>query len=84
MLGVHELCEALMCMDQGISFKAIDRWDMAYEKNRKPGDESEPGEHKGCPYRDAHLTALRIEMAMAVELGVDWCAYERRLNEVVP
>jgi len=81
-LAVHELVEAFICNQQGISQANVDAWDMFYESQRKPGDDSEPGEHKRCPYRKAHLAALRVEMALAVELGVDWTKYEKKLNSL--
>lgn len=83
LVALHEMVEATICKIDGISTEQVDDWDCDYEKNRKPGDNSEPGEHKLCPYRRAHLAALRVEMLAAVELGVDWIKYEDALNKTV-
>ena len=83
LLALHEFAEAAACKYLGIPFSAVDNWDLDYEKNRKPGDDSEPGEHEKCPYREAHYMALKIEMLAAVEFGIDWIFYEDALNKTV-
>ena len=83
LLALHEFAEAAACKYLGIPFSAVDNWDLEYEKNRKAGDDSEPGEHEKCPYREAHYMALKIEMLAAVEFGIDWIFYEDALNKTV-
>lgn len=73
-LGVHELCEALICRAQGVSQASVDLFDMNFT------GEGEPGDHLLCPYRVAHRVATGIEFLLSLALGVDWTDYESRLN----
>lgn len=82
LIALHEYVESQLCREMGISHQTIDRWDMNYEKKRKPGDNSEPGEHPKCPYRKAHFSALAVEMFVATQLGVDWVEYEKACNRM--
>jgi hypothetical protein len=40
LVGMHEAIEAYLCKQAGISQVAVDRFDQAYERRRKPGDDS--------------------------------------------
>jgi hypothetical protein len=82
LIAVHELCEALMCMTYGITQDAVDEFDMEFEKNRKPGDDSEPGDNPKAPYYRQHVMATNIERIMATELGVHWQEYESSLTSL--
>jgi len=53
--------EAYLAVHAGVSPAAVDRFDMAYEKRRKPGDDSEPGADPRAPYRRQHVFAEKIE-----------------------
>ena len=77
---VHELIEVLLCRLRGITQKQVDDFDMEYERNRKPGDESEPGDHKDAPYRREHFFATTVERMLAAECGIDWEAYDKEIN----
>jgi Tat protein secretion system quality control protein TatD with DNase activity len=44
---------------------------------------AEPGDHPEAPYYQEHQLATAFERAMAVTLGVEWLAYERRLGALV-
>ncbi len=59
----------LLCMERGISFKAIDRFDMQFK------GEGEPGDDPRAPYYRQHQVASGIERLLAAELGVDWVTY---------
>ena len=73
-VGVHEVCEALICSALEISQNAVDEFDMAFT-----GD-GEPGNAPGCPYRLPHRIATTIEFALAMAIGLNWNEYEKRLN----
>ena len=75
---MHELVEMFLCLERGISEKAVDDFDLNWE-----GD-GEPGEHPTCPYFKEHQFATNIERLMAHELGVDWQSYNKRLDEITP
>src|SRR5882672_405040 len=80
LVGIHELIEAVLCDQACVSQTAVDEFDMDYEKNRQPGDESEPGDDPRSPYRKQHFVATTIERQLAHELGVDWDEYERAIQ----
>jgi hypothetical protein len=71
---IHELIEAYLCLNSQISDDEVTKWD----KNH-PDPLIEPGELEGCPYRDAHLFATKIEKLLADKLKVDWVKYEENL-----
>jgi hypothetical protein len=60
----------------------VDVFDMAYEKTRPDGDDSEPGDSPDAPYRNEHFFATSIERLIAAEFGVDWMLYESHINEL--
>ena len=73
LLLIHELAEMLLCIDRGVSFKAIDRFDMKFKGAREPGDDPK------APYHREHRFATRIERLLARELRVNWARYEAGL-----
>lgn len=81
-VAVHELVEVLLCKQRGITVAEVDAFDKAYEKKRKPGDDSEPGDHKDAPYRREHFFASNIEALLSAELGIDWEKYEEEINSL--
>jgi hypothetical protein len=82
LVGLHELIEAALCARAGITAAQVDAWDMEYEKNRKQGDSSEPGDHANCPYRKQHQIASMIEGIALFFLGIDSEEYERKINSL--
>ena len=82
LVGLHELIEAVLCYDSGVSEQEVSDFDIMFEKNRKEGDESEPGDHPKAPYRFAHQAANRLERMAARLLDVPWDLYEKRIQEL--
>lgn len=80
LVALHELVEATLVRQRGISLDAIDQFDIAYEKARKDGDDSEPGDDPKAPYHREHVFATKIEKLMAKELDVDWKAYDKAVE----
>ena len=80
LVGMHEAIEAYLCKQAGISQVAVDRFDRAYERRRKPGDEREPGDNPKAPYHKEHMFASRVERMLADQLGVNWGAYDREVS----
>jgi len=76
LVAVHELVEKILVDARGIPEAAIDQFDMAYETDRDPGDEDEPGNSPMAPYHREHLFASKIERLLADELGIDWDTYD--------
>jgi hypothetical protein len=74
LVAVHELVEALLCREHGITTEAADAFDKAFE-----GD-GEPGAAADCPYHLEHFHATVIEMTLARSLGVDWDEYDNAVS----
>lgn len=75
----HELDEAMLCIDRGITEKEVTAFDLWYEKRREMGDtecQGECGNHPNAPYRAEHFFATTAERMMAAELGIDWEKYD--------
>ena len=77
---LHELVEHFITEHQGITHEEIDKFDKAYEAARLSND-GEPGDAPDCPYKDAHLFAIAIEMLLANKLEVDWLEHDNRIME---
>lgn len=88
LVALHELVEQKLCEVSGITDEAITAFDVEFEKNRKPGDTSEPGDDPRAPYRAEHCFATGIERLMCAALGVKWDDYEKAVlglgGECVP
>ncbi len=76
LVAFHELAEVLLCKDRGITVEEVDAFDKAFEANRQPDDNSEPGDDPTCPCRKEHFFATTVERALSAELGVDWTEYD--------
>lgn len=83
LIAVHELIEAALCDERGISEKDIDAFDMAFEKNRLLENiVTEPGDDANAPYNKEHVFATKIERMIADELGVDWDTYSNACSKL--
>lgn len=82
LVAIHELIEWYLTQKRGIKERDITRFDKEYEKNRKIGDVSEPGDSSKAPYHREHVFATKIERLIAKELGVDWKEYEDDINSL--
>lgn len=75
LVALHELVEAFLCKQRGITVDSVDNFDISCPDN-------EPGNMPDAPYHREHQFATRVERMVAEELGVDWVTYEARLDEV--
>lgn len=82
LVALHEMVEVLICKHKGISQKSADKFDMAFEEKRKPGNEDEPGDDGKAPYRDQHCIATGVERILAAELGVGWKKYDAKIQSL--
>jgi hypothetical protein len=82
LIAVHELIEVLLCKEAGISQQAVDKFDMDFEKKRKKGDDSEPGDSLKAPYYAQHQFASKVEKMLAHELRVNWEWYAREVERL--
>lgn len=76
LIALHEQIEMFLCQQRGISEDAVDKFDFTWKGDGDPGDDP------AAPYFKEHQFALIMERMMAHELGVDWAAYNKRLNEI--
>ena len=80
LVGLHELVEAWLCKQRGISQAQVDAFDMGWQ----PHDGiSEPGDDPAAPYCDAHQIASAVERIMQKSLGVKTADYAARLDALV-
>jgi len=79
---LHELAEVMMCQANGISQKQVDEFDMNFEANRKPDDESEPGDSPQAPYQKQHNIATGIERIVCAQMGLAWSDHEADVNKL--
>jgi hypothetical protein len=75
LVALHELVEMSLCQERGITAKDVDEFDFNWK------GEGEPGDDPAAPYFKEHQFASIIERMMAHELGVDWQAYNKKLDE---
>lgn len=75
LVAIHEIAEVVLCKERGISQKAVDKFDIEFEKNRQDGDESEPGDCVDAPYQNEHSYATGIERILCAALGIKWDEY---------
>ncbi len=63
--ALHELIEAMLCMQHGVPQEAVDAFDAKFTGTGEPGDDPR------SPYRDQHRFSMLIEHLVARELGLD-------------
>jgi hypothetical protein len=62
--ALHELIEAFLCLDRGISQQSVDAFDARFNGDGEPGDDPR------APYRQEHRFACLVEHLVAHELGM--------------
>lgn len=83
LVACHEIIEASLCWLLGIDWDEITSFDIEYEKCRKEGDLSEPGNDRRAPYFWQHQIATFFERILAFFLFVNWKNYEHDINKLV-
>lgn len=64
LIAIHELVEAWLCQDEGVTQAEVDRFDFAFK------GEGEPGDDPYSPYRRQHRKAALIEHMLASFFGL--------------
>ena len=82
LVALHELAEVFMCQANGVTQKEVDEFDMNYEANRKPDDDSEPGDSAHAPYNKQHSLATAIERMVCAQMGLTWADHEREVEKL--
>ena len=70
LIALHEFIEEALTKQRGIAEPDIKAFDEAHL------DADDPGMLPDAPYHKEHLFADAVERIMALQLGVDWAAYE--------
>lgn len=76
LVAIHEQIEEFLTRLRGVKEEDITEFDKKFEKDRKDGDFSEPGNDPKAPYFKEHQFATIIEKFIALELGVNWEKYD--------
>lgn len=61
-IAIHEIVEAVLCSQAGITQEQVDAWDMSHL------DVKEPGDLPDAPYNRQHCVASIIEDLLTLEL----------------
>jgi len=80
-VAVHEIFESVACIAADVEMTDIDLFDMDFERNRKEGDNSEPGDSPEAPYRSQHVGATFVEQEVCSRLELGWIQHEANVNE---
>jgi hypothetical protein len=79
----HEIDEAFLCWQRGISEDSVTAFDVMFELEREQGEhsqEDEPGDDIRAPYRKEHRFATQSEKVMARQLKVPWKEYSKAVE----
>ena len=95
LIALHELVETVLCKHRHISQESVDKFDMAFDKEREaliaigvtPAEyeniiSKEPGDDPACPIKKQHSVATGIERLMAAELDVAWVTYDNEIQNL--
>lgn len=83
-VALHELIELTLCRLAGISFGAIDAFDIQFERDARDGLhplDAEPGDDPQSPYYAQHQFATALERLFVQEAGLDWNVYEALISD---
>ena len=75
LVAIHELVEAVLCLNVGVTAEMVDEFDFNFTGTGEPGD------HSDSPYKRQHAVAEIVERIVALELGVDFDKYLREVAE---
>ena len=81
-VALHEMSEALLCAQHGVSEAKVTAFDVKYEAKRKKGDESEPGDSPQAPYHLEHSFATAIERIFMAACGLNWKKYNDTVEKL--
>lgn len=71
LVALHELVEAWICRNKGITEQQVTCWDVENPHLEEPGD------HPSAPYSLPHRIAMIVEKIVAEALEVDWDEHQK-------
>lgn len=84
-VAMHEYYEALLCYNDGLGGKVVDKFDQEFEASPLmqaiPGVE-EPGDHPEAPYYKQHAKALAVEYMFLGDTDVVRYLYYEAMDEL--
>jgi hypothetical protein len=78
-VAVHELVEAILCRNDGVSEAAVDAFDRSFDPEPDAFNQ-EPGDDPGAPYHRQHCFATAVERMLIAALGVSWVEHEAKVE----
>lgn len=81
-IALHELVEALICIQRGIEEEEVSKFDIKFEERRKRGNEEEPGDDPKAPYHLEHGFASACERLFIAACGENWKKYDRAVGKL--
>jgi hypothetical protein len=84
-VAIHELIEAYMCRDAGVTDEQVTKFDFMYERERaegKHGPLDEAGDDERAPYRVQHEAATIVEKSVCFVLGLSWKQHEVNVAQI--
>lgn len=84
-IAVHELVEALLCQQDGVTQESVDAFDKDFEMRRAAGlvpDRAEPGADEKCPCAKQHAVADIVERLVATNIGLSWNQHTETCDKV--
>jgi hypothetical protein len=85
-IAVHEIVEAVICLQDGITDEMVDQFDFAFDAGQKAGQiwpNEEPGDSPDAPYYEQHQLATRIEREVVASVGMSWREHEQNCAKVL-
>lgn len=73
---LHEMIEAKLCLNAGITEEDVTEWDVAHPELEEPGD------HPDAPYHKQHCLALIVEQCACKALGLSWEEHESNVAKI--
>ena len=86
LVGLHEMVEAILCKNYGITDEQVTAFDCQFEKERDAGMHAlhaENGNDERACYHQQHLEASAIEMMMCSVLGTTWDVHTANLESTI-
>jgi hypothetical protein len=83
-LALHEVFEACLCKNNGVTQKSVDDFDMAYDKAHPDEPDLNAGDEVDAPYATEHNFAIIVDRLFIGACGLKWKVYDSLLAVTYP
>jgi hypothetical protein len=83
-LAVHEAFEAALCKNNGVTQKAVDDFDLAYDLSHPDQPDLNAGDDQAAPYRAEHNYSTIVDRLFIGACGLNWKDYDDELATTYP